>query len=571
MARKSSQKPVKKNRVLGVDVGTASARAGVFNLAGRLLGHASAPLELHSPRPDFHEQSSEDIWSAAARAVRGALKVAGVSPRSIAGLSFDATCSLVALDARDRPVTVSPGGKDRWNVMMWMDHRALEEAELVNSTNHEVLRYVGGRISVEMEPPKLLWIKKRLPRSWRRAARFLDLADFLTYRATGIDVRSLCTTVCKWTYLGHEPGETATGDPGEKAASGRWAKDFFFMIGLDDLFEGDRQGKAVRPMGSLIGGLAARAARDLGLPEGVPVGVGIIDAHAGGIGLLGAPLEAENLGSRPPEEALETALAIIGGTSSCHMAVSRQPRFIPGVWGPYYSAMVPGMWLTEGGQSASGSLIDHVIADSGAAEELRREARREGTTVYDLLNRALARMARRRGGELTEDFHLLPYFHGNRSPRADPTLRGVLSGLTLDRSLEAAALRYLAAIQAIACGTRHIIEAMNQGGFRIHTILACGGGTKNPVWLKEHADITGCRLHLPREPEAVLLGAAILGAVAGGCFSDLFAAMGAMGGSKRTVEPDPGRKAFLDRKYQAFHRMHGHFLELRRIMKGGAE
>ncbi|MBI4585880.1 MAG: FGGY-family carbohydrate kinase [Planctomycetes bacterium] len=568
MARKSSQKPIKKNCVLGVDVGTASARAGIFNMAGKMLGHASAPLEIHSPRPDFHEQSSEDIWSAVARAVRGALRLAGVPARSIAGLSFDATCSLVALDARDRPVTVSPGGKDRWNVVMWMDHRALEEAELVNGTNHEVLRYTGGRISVEMEPPKLLWIKKHLPRSWKRAARFLDLADFLTYRATGIDMRSLCTAVCKWTYLGHEPGETEPGVAGEKTAPGRWAKDFFFMIGLDDLFEGDRQGKSVRPMGSFIGGLTARAARELGLSEGVPVGVGIIDAHAGGLGLLGTPLQNSQ---KPPEEALETALALIGGTSSCHMAVSRQPRFIPGVWGPYYSAMVPGMWLTEGGQSASGSLVDHVIADSGAAEELRREARREGATVYEVLNRALARMARRQGDELAEDFHILPYFHGNRSPRADPTLRGVVSGLILDRSLEAAALRYLAAIQAIAYGTRHIIEAMNQGGFRIDTVLACGGGTKNPVWLKEHADITGCRLHLPRQPEAVLLGAAILGAVAGGCFPSLLAAMGAMGGSKRTVEPDPARKAFHDRKYEAFHRMYGHFLELRRIMKGGAE
>jgi FGGY-family pentulose kinase len=541
--------------VLGVDVGTGSARAGLFDLEGRMVGHASSPIETARPAADFVEQSSEDIWRASGRAIREALAAAGSGPERVAGLSFDATCSLVALDAADRPVTVSPTGGDSWNVVVWMDHRAVDETERINATGHEVLRYVGGRLSPEMEPPKLLWIKERLPESWRRTARFLDLADFLTYRSTGSDLRSMCTTVCKWTYLGHQ---------------GRWARDFFEEIGLGDLFEGGpggkgRAGSGVEPMGTPLGGLTPSAARELGLEPGTAVGVGIIDAHAGGVGLLGSQRSAL---SDPGAGGLERVLCLIGGTSSCHMAVSREPRFIPGIWGPYFSAMVPGMWLTEGGQSASGSLIDHLIADAANAPEAQRLARERGETVYQVLNREVAALEAAGGGEVTSDLHVLPYFHGNRSPRADPTLRGAVSGLSLDAGLPSLARRYLAALQAIGYGTRHIIEAMNGSGYRIDTILACGGGTKNPLWLREHADATGCRIVLSREPEPVLLGAAILGAAAARAHPSVAAAMAAMGAVERTIEPDSRRREFHQRKYQVFHRMHDQLLELRALMRG---
>ena len=125
-------------------------------------------------------------------------------------------------------------------------------------------------------------------------------------------------------------------------------------------------------MGEAVGkGLSADAARELGLRPGTAVGASIIDAHAGGLGLLGAPLD----GVAPTVETMETRLALIGGTSSCHMAVSREARFIPGVWGPYYSAMIPGMWLTEGGQSATGALIDHVIFSHARAAQLQADAK----------------------------------------------------------------------------------------------------------------------------------------------------------------------------------------------------
>jgi FGGY-family pentulose kinase len=547
------------NYYLGIDVGTGSARAGIFDARGRRAGSASFPIKLWHPAPDHVEQSSEDIWRACVRATRAALRGAGLKAAAIKGIGFDATCSLVALDAEDRPVTVSTTGRAEQNVVVWMDHRALEQTERINRTGHAVLRYVGGVISPEMEVPKLLWLKEYLPASWQRTARFFDLPDFLTYRATGDETRSLCSTVCKWTYLGQRGGDGAG-----------WSREFFQQIGLGDLAAENfrRIGQTIRPMGTpLGGGLTARAAKELGLIAGTPVGGSIIDAHAGGLGMLGAKLG----GRAPTSAALNRRLALIGGTSSCHMAVSAQPRFIRGIWGPYFSAMIPGLWLTEGGQSATGALIDHVIFSHAAAAGLRLEAKRSGRTIYELLNARLDSLAE---GErapfpaaLTRDLHILPDFHGNRSPRADPTLRGVISGLTLSATADDLARRYLAAIQAVAYGTRHIIEEMNRRGYAIDTVLICGGGTKNPVFLREHADITGCRLVLSAEPEAVLLGSAVLGAVAGGEHATVLGAMQSMNAAGRIIAPTRGAVArFHSAKYRVFHRLHADSLAVRKLM-----
>jgi FGGY-family pentulose kinase len=532
---------------LGIDVGTGSARAGIFDRTGHTRAVASHPIRIERPAEDHVEHSSDDIWRACGIAVREALASAGLPKEAIAGIGFDATCSLVLLDADDKPVSASTTGKAQWNVIVWMDHRAIPQAERINTLGHGVLRYVGGVISPEMQTPKLLWLKENLAASFARTARFLDLPDFLTYRATGIDTRSLCTTTCKWTFLAHEQINRGSG----------WDESYFRTIGLSDLADEGfaRIGTRVRPMGERIGGLTARAAEELGLAEGTAVGVSIIDAHAGGLGMLGAVVDG-----RPPDaEALEQRLALISGTSSCHMACSRAPYYPQGIWGPYFSAMIPDLWLTEGGQSATGALIDHVIDGHALGVELRAQAKREGTTAYAILNARLRELEKSVAfpAELTRELHVLPYFHGNRSPRANPNLRGMVSGLKLSNTLDSLALLYLATIQAIAHGTRHIIEVMNASGFRIDTLIACGGDTKNEVFVREHADATGCRILLPREPEAVLLGSAVLGAVASGDQASVLAAMGAMNVIASSVAPAAGAVGeYHARKHEIFQRMY---------------
>jgi FGGY-family pentulose kinase len=535
---------MRENRyVIGVDVGTGSARAGIFDLNGKMLASAVEPIQMWKPKPDYAEQSSEDIWRAVCRVTRACREEAGIAAEAVAGISYDATCSLVALGRDGAPIPVNDEGAAERNIIVWMDHRAVAETEEINAGGYEVLKYVGGRLSPEMETPKLKWLKTHLPQTWAKAGKFFDLADYLTWRSSGVDARSLCTVVCKWTYLGHA---------GERGA---WDHSYFERIGLSDLFDGEKVVEDVRPMGSRLGGLTAVSAAELGLTTGCAVGVGIIDAHAGGLGLLGAAWE----GKREPNlDDFEYALAFIGGTSNCLMAVSQQMRFIDGVWGPYYGAMVPGMWLNEGGQTTAGSAIDHVIADHANAPALAAAAKRRRKTVYELLNEEIARLQQEqgKGPEIVKDIHILPDFLGNRSPKGDPHYRGIYDGLNLDETITSQALRYYATIQAVAYGIRDNIEALNRAGYRIRRMYVTGGGTKNPLWLQEHADATGCTILLPKEPEAVLLGAGVLAATAAGLYPDIYAAMQGMSGSGATIKPRRETAAYHRTKFRLFQEMY---------------
>jgi D-ribulokinase len=287
---------------IGVDVGTGSVRAGVFDEQGGLLGYASRPLKLWK-NGDHVEQSSADIWTKTCEAVREARTAADVAKERVVGIGFDATCSMVVVGKEGGPLPVGLSGEPARDVIVWMDHRALKETDDINATSHPVLSFVGGQISPEMETPKLLWLSRHAPETFAKAGHFFDLPDYLSFRATGDSARSNCTVVCKWTYLGHEK---------------RWDRSYFEEIGLGQLAdeEFDRIGPHVIDVATPIAsGLTQSAAKELDLQAGTAVGASLIDAHSGGLGTLGA-------GGRDPA----TEMALIAGTSACTMTLSREPQ-----------------------------------------------------------------------------------------------------------------------------------------------------------------------------------------------------------------------------------------------------
>ncbi|SNT28368.1 FGGY-family carbohydrate kinase [Tropicimonas sediminicola] len=538
---------------LGIDVGTGSARAGVFDASGKLLGVASRETAAFRPQPDFIQQSSADIWEAICVSVRAAMAQAGLSPAEIGGIGFDATCSLVVCDADGKPVSVSPDGAREQDIILWMDHRAVADADAINATGADVLRYVGNVISPEMEMPKLRWLKRNLPEAWARAGLFFDLPDWLVWRATGSQVRSLCSSTCKWTYMAQK------GRGGEG-----WDDAFLAEIGLEEL-AGAGHGKIgtefLSPEES-AGCLDSRAAEELGLAEGTPVAAGLIDAYSGALGTLGA---------MPGGAALTERMAVIAGTSTCHITVTPEPAFVPGVWGPYYSVLLPELWALEGGQSAAGALIDAVVARHSAGAALCARAEVEGRSIHALLAEVLAGMGEETA-VLTTHRHVQPDFHGNRAPLADPTRRGAISGLSLDHGGEDLALDYLATLQALSYGTRHVLEEMAAQGVKVTTMVVSGGLARNTLFLREMADACGCKVIVPEQKEPVLLGSAMLGAVAGGRYADLPAAMAAMSGPGIEIAPRTGKiAAFHDRKYLVFRRMQEDFAAYAALMEGKAD
>ncbi|XP_045753529.1 FGGY carbohydrate kinase domain-containing protein isoform X4 [Mirounga angustirostris] len=521
-------------------------------------------------------------------------------------------------------------GDPRRNIIMWLDHRAVSQVHRINETKHSVLRCVGGVMSVEMQAPKLLWLKENLRETcWDKAGHFFDLPDFLSWKATGVSARSLCSVVCKWTY----------------SAEKGWDDSFWKMIGLEDFVAdnyskiapvppctarlaspvflgfcsrcclcweiylqssrspsqllprrcprvphlahpppvrnlllrkiipllfvklGDEGNQVLPPGASLGHGLTPEAAKDLGLPAGIAVAASLIDAHAGGLGVIGADVRGYGLACEG--QPMTSRLAVICGTSSCHMGISKDPIFVPGVWGPYFSAMVPGFWLNEGGQSVTGKLIDHMVQGHAAFPELQAKATARCQSVYAYLNSHLDLIKKARPvGFLTVDLHVWPDFHGNRSPLADLTLKGMVTGLKLSQDLDDLAILYLATVQAIAFGTRLIIEAMEAAGHSISTLFLCGGLSKNPLFVQMHADITGMPVVLSQEVESVLVGAAILGACASGDFASVQEAMARMSKVGKVVLPRLEDKRYYDKKYQVFLKLVEHQKEYAAIMKG---
>ncbi|XP_054624244.1 FGGY carbohydrate kinase domain-containing protein isoform X5 [Dunckerocampus dactyliophorus] len=497
---------------VGVDVGTASVRAALVTRHGRLKTTAQEPISIWEPHTDHYVQSSDEIWIKCCVVVKEVTR--GLDKSQVRGIGFDATCSLVVLDQSFQPVAVNQDGENQRNVVMWMDHRAAEQAARITSGGHSVLNRVGGVMSPEMQPPKLLWLKENLREiCWNKAAHFFDLPDFLSWKATGSLTRSLCTLVCKWTYCPPEG----------------WDVSFWTSIGLKDLTESNfsKIGSETCSPGSPLGdGLTQEAAADLGLDPGTAVGASLIDAHAGGLG----------------------------------------------VWGPCLSAMVPDLWLNEGGQSATGRLIDHVVKGHAAYTLLQEKARRRcpatGDGIYSYLNGHLSRMAASCSAVdlLGSSLHVWPDFHGNRSPLADPTLKGMVVGLSLSQTLDDLAVLYLCTLQALALGTLHILEAMKEAGHDIKTIFLCGGLSKNALFVQVHANATGLPVVLPDQTEAVLVGAAVLGACASQDHGTIQDAMSEMAKVGNVVEPDHNLLSFYQRKYKVFRLLADHQREYQALM-----
>ncbi len=510
---------------VGIDVGTSSARAGIFDEKGRLLATARHPITLWHEAGCIVEQSSSEIWAACAASVRTAMSEAAVPASAIKGIGFDATCSLVVVDAAGNPLTVSTSGDERRNVIVWMDHRAIAEARRVNETRDEVLRYVGGSISPEMEIPKLLWLKRHLPSTYRSAGHFFDLADYLSFRATGSTVRSICTLACKWNFLAHEQ---------------RWSEGYFERVGLADLALENyaKIGKQIVAPGTPLGaGLTNSAAYDFGLLEGTPVGASLIDAHAGGVGTIG--------GGRTPSEPVDVCrrLAYIMGTSACIMATTSEPCFVPGVWGPYYSGMVPGFWLNEGGQSAAGAAIDHLVRSHPAYDETVAAAHAAGTEILEFLERRIVSCAKTPGEAalFARDIHVLPEFLGNRSPFADPDSRAIVAGMDLDADIGSMERLFVAGLCGLAYGLADVVEAFRSHGVQSDMMVISGGAGRSSLVRQIMADTTGLTVAVPDTQEPVLLGAAMLGAVAGrscGSIGEAMASMSAIGRLTEATTPE---------------------------------
>lgn len=321
--------------------------------------------------------------------------------------------------------------------------------------------------------------------------------------------------------------------------------------------------------GELVGTLSAKAAEQLGLPAGIAVGSGVIDAYAGWIGTVGAkvrlgPDHLDETSAKNDVSQAFTRLAAVAGTSTCHLAMSKDPVFVPGVWGPYKDVLIPDFWMAEGGQSATGELLKYVLETHPAYTEVMGSSKALGQNIYDFLNAHLNEMAQRQSapflGYLTRHYFFYGDLWGNRSPIADPNMRGAVIGMSSDKTQDGLALLYYSVMEFIALQTRQIIDTMNTSGHNILSIFMSGSQCQNDILMDLIATCCNMPVLVPKYVNAAVVhGAAMLGAKAASADAEgkteaLWSIMDRMSKPGKTVRADTnvGKKKLLEVKYEVF-------------------
>ena len=525
---------------VGVDFGTLSARALVVRVSdGAELGTAvyeyphgvvdeALPATGQALPPDWALQMPEDWRQALQQAIPGALREAGIDPNDVIGIGTDFTACTVMPTLRDgTPLCELPGLADRPHSYpkLWKHHAAQPEADQINELAHQrgepwIGRY-GGKISSEWEFAKALQVLHEDPELYGRIERWIEAADWIIWQLCGVETRNICTAGYKGIYQdGRRPSREylAALDPG-------------FVGFVDDKLE-----HPLSQLGTPAGSLTAQAAKWTGLPEGIAVAVGNVDAH-----VTSAAAQAVEPGQM---------LAVMG-TSTCHIMNSDVLAEVPGMCGVVRDGVIPGLWGYEAGQSGVGDIFAWFLESSvpGAYDEA---ARASGEGLHDYLTRLASQQQVGEHGLVALDWH-----SGNRSILVDHHLSGVIAGLTLATRPEEV---YRALLESTAFGTRKIIETFGASGVPVKEFVVAGGLVKNTFLMQMYSDVIRLPISTVRSDQGPALGSAIHAAVAAGAYADILDASAAMGGREvAAFTPDSGRAEAYDRLYAQYVSIHDFF------------
>ena len=525
--------------VVGVDFGTLSARALVVRVSDgaeagtavseyphgvidrSLAGHGELP-------PDWALQDPADYTGALAAAVPAAIRDAGIDPGQVIGIATDFTASTcMPVTADGTPLCQLPGLAARPHAYpkLWKHHAAQPHADLINAVAHErkekwINRY-GGKISSEWQFAKALQLLEEDFELYERADRWIEAADWIIWQLCGTETRNACTAGYKGIF---QDGSYPSRE---------------YLAALDPRFAGFAETKLahpISPLGTRAGGLTPAAAALTGLPAGLAVAIGNVDAHV--TVPAAGPVAAGKM-------------VAIMGTSTCHVMNGTELAEVPGMCGVVDGGIVAGLWGYEAGQSGVGDIFAW-FTQNGVPGEFAAEAQRRGVPLQQLLDeKATAEPAGAHG------LIALDWAGGNRSVLVDGRLSGAIVGLTLATT---APEIYRALLESTAFGTRMIVDTFSASGVPVTELVVAGGLIKSAPLMQIYADVTRRPLSVIGSGQGPALGSAIHAAVAAGAYPDVPAAAAAMGRIDRDVyRPDPARADVYDELYAEYVQLHDYF------------
>lgn len=529
---------------LGLDFGTLSVRALIVDARdGRTVAEAVSEYAhgvMDSALPDgtplpprYALQHPQDYLDSMTAAIREALAAAhtaeGITPTDIAALGVDFTaCTMLPVDGAGMPLCFDPAfvGEPHAYVKLWKHHGATCEADEINALatarGESWLPSYGGTVSCEWMLPKILETLRKAPAVFEAAHRFTEAADWVSRMLTGSETHAAAFAGYKGLWHG-----------------GQYPSDEF-LSSLDPALKGLIGGKIsprVDPVGGIAGRLSGRGAALTGLPEGTPVALPMIDAHAA-LPALGMTRAGD--------------LTVILGTSTCHILNAAEAKEVTGICGYVQDGVIPSLCTYEAGQAAVGDCFDWFVKYCVPA--IYTEAAREaGVSIHAYLRSLAEKKAPGESGIVALD-----WWNGNRSILVDPTLTGVITGLTLATRPEDI---YRALIEATAFGTRVIVEQYRSFGIPISRVMAAGGiARKDPLMMQIYADVLNIPLAVSTATQAGALGSAIYAAVAGELYPTVTDAADAMAAKVERVYT-PGAEAVeaYEGLYRRYRELHDHF------------
>jgi len=535
MASKSSE-----HYVIGVDFGTLSGRAVVVRARdGAELGssvheYESAVMDkrLHSSGKalpaDWALQDPQDYVSVLKHAVPGAVKAAGISPSDVVGIATDSTaCTMVPVLADGTPLSSLEDFRDRphaW-VKLWKHHAAQPHADRINeaarSRGETWLARYGGQISSEWELAKGLQILEEDPEIYHAMDKFVEAADWIVWQLCGEYVRNACTA----------------GYKGNLQDGAYPSRDYFSVLNPD--FAGFADDKIMHPIGELgsrAGGLTAEAAAWTGLPEGIAVAVGNVDAHV----------------TAPAAQATKPGqMVAIMGTSTCHVMNGEALAEVPGMCGVVDGGIISGYYGYEAGQSGVGDIFAWYVNNQVPGSYFE-DASKAGVGIHEHLTNLASKQAVGEHGLIALDWH-----SGNRSVLVDHELSGVIVGQTLSTTAEEG---YRALLESTAFGTRMIVETFRDAGVPVTEFIVAGGLLTNSFLMQVYSNVTRLPLSVIDSDQGPALGSAIHAAVAAGLYGSVGEASEAMGRVKRAVyTPNEEASKAYDELYADYVRLHDYF------------
>jgi L-ribulokinase len=532
---------------IGIDFGTLSGRAVVVRVSdGAELGSAvheypHAVMDTHLSAgpasgtdhpvalpPAWALQVPSDYVEVLQHAVPAAVRAAGIDASQVIGLGTDFTaCTMVAVLDDGTPLCELVQYADRPHayVKLWKHHAAQPHADRINELAHRrgepwIARY-GGLISSEWEFAKGLQLLEEDPEIYHRMDHWVEAADWIVWQLTGRYVRNACTA----------------GYKGMRQDGRYPERDFLAALNPDFAgFVDDKLDHEIGQLGSAAGTLSARAAGWTGLPEGIVVAVGNVDAHV----------------TAPAAQATDPGqMVAIMGTSTCHVISHDSLVEVAGMCGVVDGGIIAGLYGYEAGQSGVGDIFAWYV-NNQLPGRYAEEAAAAGVSVHQYVTDLAYAEPVGAHGLVALDWH-----SGNRSVLVDHELSGVVVGQTLATRPEQG---YRALLEATAFGTRVIIETFGAAGVPVRELIVAGGLLTNRRLMQTYADVLRLPISTIASEQGPALGSAIHAAVAAGAYPEVRSAAAAMGAVDRAVyTPNETDAAVYDRLYEEYRQLHDWF------------